>query len=142
MRQPDDRLSRVHEIGEMSRFALGGIAEAGCDDHEVGVLQFDQSDQSLLVVGVNVFSLLVPGEDDHAIESVMLTENFSEHRHDLLGAIFLVTSHQNDFLSLPGSVLSRQLQNLAGMVVRQGGSGKNHGQEKEKVFHGQTMRNT
>ena len=137
--QSDDRFSRVHEFGEMNRLSLGRIAEAGSDDHEVGVLQLDQAEQSLLVVGVDVVSLRVPGKDDHAIESVMLAEDFAEHRHDLFGSIFLVARHQDDLLSFAGTVLPRQFQNLTRMVIRQGRGGENRGQKNENVFHGQSI---
>lgn len=129
----DHRLASVEEIRHMNGLFRTRLAEARRDDHQIRVIESRQTSQPLLIVRVDVFPLLIPGEHHRAVETVMLTKNLAQHRERLLGAVFLIARDENHALPLARAFLALQDQGIgrpAGQRKKQRGT-----DYRERSFH-------
>jgi len=131
----DAGLAGIEEIGDVLGFLRAGLAKAGADDHEIRVFQGGKTAQTFLVVGIDVFALLVPGKDDRAVESVRLGKYLAKHRHRFLRAVFLIASDENDLFALARAVLAGELKRVTVMIRQRKTAGQQEGSENEKFLH-------
>ena len=102
--QADDRLARLDVVDDVLHLVVGQVAEAGEDDHQVGRLERLQAGDVVVAVGVDRAVLGIDGEQDGAVEAVVLGQDLGQLRQRLLGAVLLVAADQDDVLALAGAV--------------------------------------
>ena len=100
-----------------------GLPKSGSNDHQISTIQMMPSTNSLLVIGVNVFPFGIPRKQDFAFETMLLRQNFSQHRHAFFRAVFFISGDKHNGLTGSGFVITGQMQNI--MMP-----GKNEGTEK------------
>lgn len=130
----DDGLTGVEVLGHVG--AVGPVegAHAGADDDEVGGVEVVPSFDASGVVGVDVGAVLAPGEEDGAIEAVLLGKDFAEHGHGFLGAVFFVAGDEDDFFAFAGSDFAIESEDV---VLTRGREGEEADEcESEQTFHG------
>ena len=93
--EPDDWLSSIKKLGDVSSLYSVRLTESGADYHQVRTVQSLESTKAFLVIRIDI--IISPRKYYGAIKSVPLGKNFAEHRTRLLRTVFFVTSH-NDYV--------------------------------------------
>ena len=103
------------EVGvDVRHLFVGQIAEAGADEHQVGVCQRLEAGDVAAVVGIDDAALRIDREHHAAVEAVMTREDAGKHWHCLLGAVLLVAGDQDDFFALAEAFFAFVIQPLLG----------------------------
>ena len=127
--------TRIQKVGHVLGFIRSRSAEAGTDDHQIGILQVMPSPHPLLIVRINVLAGLVPRKQNLAFEPMFLRKNLGEHGHAFLRSVLFIPCDQNDGLPLPSFIFSRKVQNLM-MLCKTQGKGKGKETGNKECFHG------
>ena len=88
------RLAALRKGGDVFQLVVRQIAEAGIDDHHVGL--FEDFETFDVVGAVRIDDALRESETDTNGKSVVAVEDAGEHGHCLLGAVFLVACDEDE----------------------------------------------
>ena len=130
--QPDDWLPRIEESRNRRKLLIRQLPKARADHHQVRLLQRSEAGDVFLKVRVHKSAIRIDGKEHCAIVSVLLAEDFREHREGFFRAIFFIAGNEDDALAV-GLSLCRKMQPIRrkhGRRQRQNGEERN-----EWTFH-------
>ena len=97
-----DGLAGIEVVDEVLHLFVREVLETQEDDHEVGRFQVRET-RDPGAAGLDEAGLLVGGEEDAALEAVVLRQDPAERGKGLLAAVLVVTGDQHDVLALAGA---------------------------------------
>ena len=123
----DERDAAFEGGDEALHVGIGPVAETQAEDDGVGGVEGDGIGEGFLVVGVDR-AVGVEGEEHGAFEAVALAQDFREHGHRFLAAVFFVAGEEDDVFAHGFDAGRRREDEARG----RGGAEERGGDEGEK----------